>query len=120
MSIVDQDHHPRKNYTYLREKTSALWPLLSLAFYLLPDELRNPSKWQSIDPLLIGQKLLGPHTANILIQSSSDDQFAFNVGAKIFTLIAKLNGAPVRHTERHGGHCMIQADELVDFLQAYL
>ncbi len=97
-------------------RTNAYRPAVEIALRLMPSELRSPVYAAAVDPLIMGQFQLGPHTPPIFVQTSSKDEFGFNEGGRVFAMLARAKGVAVTFDEIKGRHCMMRPQMAVDFL----
>ena len=55
----------------------------------------------------------------LFIQSNSKDQFGFQEGAKLFSMMATLKKVPHQLQELEGRHCTLRPRNVVDFFMSH-
>jgi hypothetical protein len=111
------DHERIKRFV---QDTSAYYLVLRAALALTPDPLKHMSYYYQVDPLYLGQKNLGPQTPPLYIQTSSKDEFGFDVGGKVYAMLAKTKGVQVQFEELEGRHCVLRPKTIVEFFKSHI
>lgn len=98
-------------------RTSAWATFIKFAVKRMPREFKKLQYWQdNVDPLILGQKLLGPETSPFYLQTNSQDQFGFQEGGQLFAMLARIRNAPISFEALSGGHCSIAPENIANFL----
>ncbi len=98
------------------QRTGAFKPAISLGMKLLPKEFYHRENQIKLDPIMQLQSFSSNIRPSLFIQSNSEDEFGFQEGAKIFSLLASLKKIPHHFLELEGHHCTLKPQMVVEHL----
>lgn len=99
---------------YLK-RTGASKIFLQFGMWARPKALNTWSSYINLDPFYVAQKKLNKNSTPLWIQTSSQDEYGFQEGGKIFAMLVRTKGSFVVLQELKGRHCVIDTTKIHSF-----
>jgi S-formylglutathione hydrolase FrmB len=89
--------------------------ILTIAKDFFPDE----AAWQADSPLRLAQTKFGATSPAVYVSCGRTDEGGFYEGSQAFANSARTRGADIKWESLAGGHCVMNAEAIADFLSTH-
>lgn len=97
-------------------RTGANPMLVQFSLKVARDYFANDQDWAQVDPLIAGQRELGPQTPPFHLSCGAKDEYGFFLDTEAFAGLATQKGVPVTWQPLEGGHCAVDATAVANYL----
>jgi pimeloyl-ACP methyl ester carboxylesterase len=110
---------PQQEIDAYISRTGAIKDFVNSSLTATKDFFPDEAAWQADSPLRLAQTKFGAASPAVYVSCGRTDEGGFYEGAQAFAKSAKTRGANIKWESLAGGHCVMNAEAIADFLSTH-